>query len=650
MTATGDWREAEREYTDEVTGSNTIAQLFDESAQRHAAGTAQLYKGGVYGRSLAPAVVPAADPQSYESLSYAQLHDIVKHLSAGFADLGVDPGTRVGILANTRMEWAQSDLAVLAAGGVVTTVYTESSPDQVQYLLDDPGASGVVVENRELLDRVVEVEDDLDLEFIVVIDDYDGYEDRDDVFTLHQVHDRGAEEFDQAEYEQRLQSRDLDDLASLIYTSGTTGKPKGVKLTHGNFRANINQIRKRFGPRPDKAADLPALTADTTALSFLPLAHVFERTSGHFLMFASGATVGYAESPDTLQEDFQLVGPDTATSVPRVYEKLFDAMREQAASSSTKERIFEWALGVGRKYGRTDNPGAGLRFKHWLSDRLVFSTVKEGLGGNIDFFISGGGSLNKELAELFRGMGLDIYEGYGLTETAPVVSVNPPEDPRPGTLGVPLVDMDTRLDESVTGEDQRRKADGPIGELQVKGPNVTEGYWHKPDATDEAFTEDGYFRTGDIVEEAGDDFLVYHDRLKQLIVLSTGKNVAPGPIEDAFATSSVVEQVMVLGDDEKFIGALVVPSVDGLRRWADNEGIDLPDDDAALCDDDRVRERIQQEVDRVNERFEKHETIKQFRLVPLEWTPENDLLTSSMKLKRRNIRERFQGEIDAMYE
>ncbi|RXK49320.1 AMP-dependent synthetase/ligase [Halorientalis pallida] len=657
MTTTEELLQLEREYTDEVTGSGTVPQLFEASAERHADLPAQQYKGGVYDRSLTEDVVPDPAEGEWGLLTYDRMADIVRNLAAGFRELGVDHGERVGLFSNTRMEWAQTDFALLAAGGVVTTIYTESSPRQVRYLLNDPEATGVVVENEELLARVLDVQADTDVEFIVIIDGVDIYDNNDDIYTLGEVHELGREAFDESAYQSWLDEQSPDDLASLIYTSGTTGKPKGVQLTHANFRANVTQIRKRFGPRPDKDEDTPVMDSDVKTLSFLPLAHVFERTAGHFSMFGAGATVAYAESPDTVQEDMSAVQPSTATSVPRVYERVFDAMREQAASSDLKEKIFQRALEIGKEYGRTENPGRRLKLEYYVANKLVFQQVKDQLGGNIDFFVSGGGSLNKDLAELFRGMGLEIFEGYGLTETSPVVSTNPAEDPRPGTLGPPMAGMETYLDDSVIGPDRKEKADGEIGELLLRGPNVTQGYWNKPEETEDAFTtlpdddedDDEWFRTGDIIEQTEDGYLVYHDRLKQLLVLSTGKNVAPGPIEDAFATSERVDQVMVMGDEQKFISALIVPNFETIRRWADEEGIDLPEDPDDVCDDERVHEWVQEAVDEVNEQFEKHETIKQFELVHVEWTPENDMLTSSMKLKRRNIRDHFFHKVEAIY-
>ncbi|MFC7214414.1 AMP-dependent synthetase/ligase [Saliphagus sp. GCM10025334] len=666
------WRDAEREYDDAVIDATSLGRLFEDATERHPNRPAQRYKGGVYDRSLTGGVLRAAADGEFRAISYAEMRDVVRKLAAGFRDLGVEFGDRIGIFADTRLEWAQTDFALLSAGAVVTTVYRNSSPDQVRYLLDDPGATGVVVENEALLERVLEVEDDLDLEFAVSMDTLSSaYDDRDDVHTLADVYARGEETFDLEAYQHWVDEPETDDLASLIYTSGTTGQPKGVQLTHGNFRANVNQIRKRYGPRPDKSPDLPVIDESVQTVSFLPLAHVFERTAGHFLMFASGACVAYAESPDTLQEDFSAVRPNSATSVPRVYEKIYDAIREQASESAIKERIFEWATDVGVAYAEANAPGPALRAKHALADRLVFSQVKEALGGNVELLISGGGSLSKELCTLYHGMGLPIYEGYGLTETAPVVTVNPPEEPKIGTIGPALLEVTLRIDESVADQDVFDDP-GQVGELLVRGPNVTEGYWNKPSATDRAFfeaeaegesesddedeDEDDYgddearwFRTGDIVHLRPDGYVEFRERVKQILVLSTGKNVAPAPIEDAFAASEVVEQCMVVGDGEKFVGALLVPNLEHVREWADREGIDLPEDAEAICADERVRSYVDEEVDRVNENFEKHETIKQFRLVPVEFTEDNEMLTPTMKKKRRVILERFDDRVDELY-
>ncbi|WP_290817871.1 long-chain fatty acid--CoA ligase [Halovivax sp.] len=643
------WREAEREYEDDVIGETTLGRLFEDGAERHANRPAQMYKGGVYERTLTPDVLPEPAAGEWATITYGEMRDAVKKLATGFRELGVATGDRVGIFAATRMEWAQTDFALLSAGAVITTVYPGSSPSKVEYLLGDSGAEAVVVENQELLERVLEVEDELDLEFVASFDELSGYDDRDDVYELADVYELGADAYDPDAYQEWIDEPDLDDLASLIYTSGTTGKPKGVQLTHRNFRSNVNQVRKRVAPRPDKDPDVPSIDEETRVVSFLPLAHVFERTAGHFLLFGSGSCVAYAESPDTLQEDFAAVGPTGGTSVPRVYEKIYDAIREQASESSVKERIFEWAVDVGVEYQKADSPGAVLEAKRKIADKLVFSTVREALGGNIEMLISGGGSLSKELGYLYHAMGLPIYEGYGLTETSPVVTTNPPEAPEIGTIGPPIVDMEIEIDESVVTDDAFADDPGEVGELVVKGPNVSQGYWNKPEATERAFTEDGWFRTGDIVHLRPDGYLEFRERAKQILVLSTGKNVAPAPIEDAFAASQVVEQAMVVGDGRKFVSAVLVPNFEHLADWADENDYDLPEDPEAICADDRVRNYVQVEVDRINDPFETHETIKKFRLVPEEFTEENDLLTPTMKKKRRTISDRFADRIEEMY-
>ena len=692
------WQEAERAFADDAVARETLPRMFERTAERHADRVAQRYKGAVYDRSLvAEGVVEPAAAGDYADLSYDETRRIVRNLAAGFRELGVDGDARVAMYAQTRMEWAQTDFAALAAGAVVTTVYASSSTSQLRYLLEDPEATVVVAENPEMLGDVLAVRDDLDhdLNAVVTLDEVDVGDVRDDgaaaeagdVYTLGEVHERGAAAFDEATYEGWIDAVDVDDLASLIYTSGTTGKPKGVRLTHANFRDNVSQCYRRFADRPDRDPDVPGISAGTTTLSFLPLAHVFERMAGHYMMFAAGATVAYAESPDTLREDFGLVRPTTTTSVPRVYEKLYDAIREQAGESPVKERIFEWAVEVGRKHHEADDPGVLLDAKRAVADRLVFSSVREAIGGEVDFFISGGGSLSAELCALYHAMDLPILEGYGLTETSPVISVNPPEDPKVGTIGPPVVDTEIAIDGAVVGEEVADLS-GDVGELLVRGPQVTDGYWNRPDATAEAFVEadrlsddvvtagtppdervgvggeeadDGgtdaeaaaaepWFRTGDIVQLRPDGYVAFRERAKQLLVLSTGKNVAPGPIEDQFAANEFVEQCVVLGDGRKFVSALVVPNFERVEAWADGEGIDLPDERGAICRDDRVRERIQTEVDRVNEEFESYERIKRFRLVEEEFTEENDLLTPTMKKKRRNILDRFADEVEMIYE
>jgi long-chain acyl-CoA synthetase len=667
------WREAEREYTDEVIGETTIPRLFFDAVERYGDQACQLYKGGVYDRALVDGgFVPAAPDGEYAELTYEEVGDVVARLATGFRELGVEPDDRVSIYADTRMEWAQADFALMTAGAVVTTVYTESSPAQVQYLLDDPGATGVVVENRELLENVAAVEDAVDVEFAVLLDARTGGQAASaddlleaDVYTLDEVYDLGDGNYDPEAVESWVDAQDWTELASLVYTSGTTGDPKGVELTHENWRTCLNQVRKRIGPRPDKPDDVPTLEAGKTSLALLPLAHAFER-SNHFQSIGGGVALAYVGSTDTVAEDIQEVQPNFAAAVPRVYERIYNGIREQASESALKKRIFEWSVGVAQEYDEADDPGPILEAKLSIADRLVFSTVREALGGNLEMFISGGGSLSEDLARLYRAMGVTIIEGYGLTETSPGLTFNPPEDIHVGTMGAALCDVDIRLDADVVSETQTEEVDGEVGELLADGPNVFSGYWEKPEKTEAAFTddvpasgasgesEDGtssgrYFRTGDIVSRDDDGYYRFVDRRKNLIVLDTGKNVAPEPIEDEFSTSPRVDQIMVVGDDEKFVGAIIKPNFEELWDRADDEDVDVPTDPEAAVDDDRVREWVAEEVDRVNSELAHHGAIKEFRLVPDEWTADNDLLTPSMKKKRRNIREAYRDAIDDIY-
>lgn len=631
-----DWKEAERQYEDEITRVTTIPELFEQSITRYGNKPAHAYKGGIHDRSLADTAFPSVEPETYESLGYTEVGDIVRYLASGFAAMDISPGDRVVICADTRIEWALCDFAVQAIGGVVTTAYPGSSSDQLQYLIEDPAAEHVVVGTTSLLSSVVQSGSVSQLQTIVVMDSLDGFQLNSDVdvFSLEGVYETGREEFDPELYEAWIADVDPQDLATIVYTSGTTGQPKGVKLTHRNLCANISQLRKRMADRPDKSPEAPSVTSGMRSLSFLPLAHIFERLSGHFFTFASGVCVHYAESPETLQQNLPAVQPELLTSVPRVYEKLYSSIQEQA-SPPVKSRVFEWATDVAKQYQRASSPGVVLRGKYSVAESLVFSDIHDALGGNIELLISGGGTISTELCELYHGMGFNIVEGYGLTEASPVVSVNPPEAVQIGTIGHPLPGVDVSIDTDVV-EDGVFDVDGAVGDLLVKGENVTSGYWDMPEVTSELFT-DGWLRTGDIVHQRPDGYLEFKEREKQMLVLSTGKNVAPAPIEDSFSTSEFVEQCMVVGDSEKMVSALIVPRFEGIVAWAEEAGVDIPSDPVEMCESDAVRNQIQKEVNWVNIGFEPHETIKEFYLISEGFTEENGLLTPSQKKKRQQI-------------
>ncbi|MFB6146735.1 MAG: long-chain fatty acid--CoA ligase [Halobacteriaceae archaeon] len=657
-----DPRAAERAVDHPVVAQPTIPRLFETAANRYADRPARAYKGGVYDRSLAPAAVPEAPDGAFATLAYGEDRRLVRRLAAGFAAMGIDSGDRVGLYADTRMEWAQCDLGVLAAGGAVTTVYPRASTDMVEHVLGDAGAVAVVVENGERLDRLRSVADALDVVFAVTMDDVDdarddppdhpvageaGVTDADElpVYSLAAVHERGRQVWDREAYEDRVAALDPESLATLIYTSGTTGTPKGVRLTHGNLRSNLAQCYRRFGRRPGGDGD--RLGPDSRLVSVLPLAHVFERLTGHFLPLAAGAQVAYAASPETLQADFAAVEPTHGTSVPWMYERIFEAVREQAADSAIGRRLFPHAVDVARRYARADDPSLGLRLAHAAADRLVYRRVRDALGGSVSFLISGGSSLPPDRCATFHGFGVDVLEGYGLTETSPVVAANPPGDPEIGTVGPPVVDCEVRVDEAMASDSLGDDAAGEVGELLVRGPNVSDGYWQRPGET--IAGEDGWFRTGDVGEIRPDGYLRFVERATELLTLSTGKNVPPGPVETALESSPLIEQALVVGDDRPYVGALLVPDVTAVRSWASDADVDLAADLAALCDSPVLRDRMETAVATANESVEEHMAVAAFELVPGPFTEASGLLTPTLKKRRGRIAERYAGAVASLY-
>ena len=662
-----DRRDAEAAFDHPSLEASTIPGLFAGTAARHSSATAQSYKGGIFDRSLVAAgAIPAAPDGEYADLSYSELETVVQRLAAGFRDLGLGADDRLAIVSHTRMEWTQVDLAALSAGGVVTAAYPSATDDRLESLLSDAGPTGIVVENAALLKRLLAVEPEVDPAFVVVMDSLpDGSgmagaaRDRDDIYPLGTVYQRGEAVFDSESWGEWLDARGPDDLASIIYTSGTTGEPKGVRLTHGNFCANADGMLRRLGPRSDHPDGVPQLDQSSRQLSVLPLAHVFERLVGCYLPIAAGATIAYAESPETLAEDFKLVSPTCSTAVPRLYERLFESFEREASSSAVSERLFKWAVDIAERFHRTDSPGRRLRLAHSLADRLVYSSIRAALGGEIELFISGGDSLSAELCAIFHGMGLPIFEGYGLTETAPVVSVNPPEVPRVGTVGPPVINVETRVDTTVdveAGDFDAADGETEIGELLVRGPNVTDGYWQRPASTDAAFVslddddDREWFRTGDLVEQGSDGYLTFRGRRKELVVLSTGQNVVPGPIEESICESSLIEQCLLVGDGWPAVGALVVPDFEAVQQWADSKGVDLPSSTARIADDERVRSQIETAVERATEGVEPHERIEWVALVDEPFTVANGLLTPTLKKKWRAITDRYADLIDRQYE
>ena len=566
---------------------------------------------------------------AWRAISSDELRAAVEEISMGLRGLGVEKGDRVAILSENRPEWAFADLATLCAGAVDVPVYATLTPPQVEYVLNDSEAKVAFVSTPAQAAKVAEVRPrSSHLRHVVSFEEPAPA----GTMPLGELRARGREALAKEPEAVRRREAEVtkDDLATLIYTSGTTGDPKGVMLTHGNLAHNIVAAEKVF----------PEVDHTWTCLSFLPLCHSFERTAGHNFMLYKGVTIAYAESVEKVPENMAEVRPHIMCSVPRLYEKMYARVNEKVASDpAARQKIFRWAIGVGREVfahtvARTQ-PGPFLKAKFAIADKLVFSKIKARTGGRLRLFISGGAPLAREIAEFFGAAGMLICEGYGLSETSPVITCNRPGAVRPGTVGLPLEHVEVKV-----------AADG---EILTRGPHVMKGYFKKPEATAEAIDEDGWFHTGDIGFVDPEGCLVITDRKKDIIVTSGGKNIAPQPIENRLKTSKFLAEVVMIGNKRNFAAALLVPSFEALEAWAKEHGV------AAAPREELVRRpevvaHYQRLVDEMTADLAQFEKIKKIALLTKEFTQESGELTPTLKVKRRVVEERYKGLIDAMYE
>jgi len=565
---------------------------------------------------------------AWRAWSSAEFKRAVEELSLGLRALGLEPGDRVAILSENRPEWAFADLAILAAGAVDVPIYASLTAPQVLYILKDSGAKVAFVSGAAQAAKVAQVRDQApDLRDVIRMDaaEVPG------TVSLDEVRAKGRPALlaDPEAVRARAARSGPDDLATLIYTSGTTGDPKGVMLSHGTITSNVAAAAKVF----------PVFGPDDVALSFLPLCHIFERMAGHYLMLSRGVTIAYAESVEAVPANMAEIRPTVMFSVPRLYEKMYDRIREKvAADSAPRQRLFRWAFAVGLREFRhrveKTRPPVGLRLQHALADRLVFGKIKRRVGGRLRVFVSGGAPLNRDIAEFFGAAGLLILEGYGLTETSPVITVNRPDDFRPGTVGPPVDGVEVKI-----------AADG---EILTRGPHVMRGYFNKPEATAEAIDREGWFHTGDI-GRLEDGFLTITDRKKDIIVTSGGKNIAPQPIEGALKTSPLIAEVVMIGNKRNFAAALVVPRFEALEPWARSRGIAFRDREDLVRRPEIVA-RYEQEVKEVTGELAKFEQIKKITLLPREFSLEGGELTPTLKVKRRVVEQKYKDMIDRMYE
>ncbi len=542
---------------------------------------------------------------------------------------GIQPGDRIAILSENRPEWPTADMASLLLKAVTVPLYTTLTPEQTAFVLSDAGCRMIFLSSDRQLHKVLSILPQTRIEEIIVMDSIEFSGDlapfADRCVTMAQMTAAGAHDPVSgdlgAELEAAARAVTPDDLATIVYTSGTTGASKGAMLTHGNIASNIQCSLLGFDMRPG-----------LTSISFLPLCHITARHVD-FAMLYHGVTLAYCPFIERLPEVLQEVRPTVFVAVPRVYEKIY-AEAEQKAKGFPKRAIFDWALSVGRKYKPEILAGKIPTSASWkLTNKLVFSKIREGMGGQVETFISGGAPLGREIAEWYATVGIRIHEGYGLTETSPVIALNTPINHRIGTVGKALPNLEVRIAED--------------GEILVRGPSVFKGYWNRPEETKAALS-DGWFKTGDIGNIDAGGYLSVTDRKKDLIKTSGGKFIAPQPIENSLKLNSLVGVPAILGDRRKFAAVIVSPNFIALEQWARANNIPFSSRQELVANP-KVQSLYEEIVEGVNQNLARFEKLKRVLLVADEFTAENGVLTPTLKLKRRVIEERYRQRIDELY-
>ncbi|MEN6559199.1 MAG: long-chain fatty acid--CoA ligase [Acidobacteriota bacterium] len=586
----------------------TLSQLFLNTLKTH----------------VRPDLLAAKIDGEYVPISTEEYGRRVRHLSLGLADLGLGAGDKLILLSENRPEWTITDMAALCAGAITVPIYTSLMPEQIKYMINDSDAKIVVCSNRNLWLKVEAVRSGLPKVRHFVLMDEEGPE---GVLSLSEIAARGktVEAADPGLFEKRALAIKPADVASIIYTSGTTGIPKGAMLTHANFVANTKSL--------DAVTDF---SDKDTILSFLPLSHVLERMTTFSFLY-KGAAIYYAESIETVGENLLEVRPTIMISVPRVFDKIYAKVMDNVLEGSAlKRKIFFWAVGVGKKYGarqiRHRSIPWGLEVRRGIAAKLVYGKIIEKTGGRVHFFVSGGAPLSADVAEFFYAIGITILEGYGLTETSPVLACNTFDRMKFGTVGPPVPTVEIKI--------------APDGEIWAKGPNVMKGYYKREQETREAF-QDGWFKTGDIGHIDEDGLLVVTDRKKDILVTAGGKNVAPQPIENLLKTNPYIETAVVVGGGRKFISALIVPKFDKLEAYARAQGIPFAGR-KELVEREEIRSFMLAEVNRATPNLASYERIKKIVLLDHDFDPDTEM-TPSLKVKRHIVEKVFKPLIDLLY-
>lgn len=555
----------------------------------------------------------------WKKYSSQKVKSIVNQLSAGLLDKGIGKGDKVGLVSFNRPEWVFVDLALSQIGAISVPMYPNSTSEDYAFIINDAEVKLTFCGDKELFDKLEKTKKALKHDLSVYSFDKTegGY--WEDILT--ELND------DRLKQIEKLRSEiSHEDLATIIYTSGTTGTPKGVMLSHKNILSNATAVASIF----------PISGTGYRTLSFLPLCHIFERTASYAYM-QMGISIYYAESMDTIGDNLREVKPHFFATVPRLLEKVYDKIVAKGYElTGIKKNLFFWALKLGDKFEPNLSYGLGYKLQLALANKIIFSKWREALGGNVQFIVSGAAALQPRLARVFWAANIHILEAYGLTETSPGISFtrDEPKDVRIGCVGPMLPDVEVKIADD--------------GEILAKGPNIMMGYYKRPDATAEVMDSEGWFHTGDIGEIVENRYLKITDRKKEMFKTSGGKYIAPQPMENKFKESVLIEQIMVVGESEKFPAALVVPAFDALKEWCQKKGIPYTTD-KEIISNEKVLKKFDREKDRYNADFAQYEKIKKIKLLPALWTIEGGELTPTLKLKRKNIMSKYSAEVADIY-
>jgi long-chain acyl-CoA synthetase len=565
----------------------------------------------------------------YKGISYSEFKEQTDNFAFGLAALGIKRSDKVAIISENRPEWVYSDMAILGLGAIDVPIYPSLTAESIEFILNNSESKGVIISTKFQLNKILKIKHNLRyIKFIVVLNETDTSHEEKFIYTFKEVQELGKtlKTTDSELFKKSIKDVKEHDLCTIIYTSGTTGEPKGVMLTHDNIMSNVRSALENF-----------PIDQNDIFLSFLPLCHIFERMGGYYTGFASGGQIYYAESIETVAQNLIESHPTIVTSVPRLFERIHTKILKNVDSQPLKkQKIFYWAMDVGVRYQEARRKGSiptALSLKNKIADKLVFKKLREKTGGNLRFFISGGAALPMYLGKFFEAVGLKIIEGYGLTESSPVITANKVDDYKFGTVGKPFAGVEVKI--------------ASDGEILARGPNIMQGYYKNKKETDEVL-HDGWLHTGDIGVFDADGFLMITDRKKHLFKTSTGKYIAPTPIENLFLSSKYIDQFVLIGDRRMFLSALIVPDFEAVKEYADSHKIKY-DTVEELLGMKEITDLFDKDMSQLQKKLANYEKIRKFKLLTKPFTIETGEITPSMKIKRKVVEDQYAHLIEEMY-